>query len=93
MVGRAKHAKSQGLLLAIASVIPLATFFLWRDPNRSALLSSALGFIWLGATISYYRHVRTREAAWLFALLPLALGVFFVLVLFLVGVFVGRGHW
>ena len=29
-------------------------------------------FLWLGLTISHYRRTRTRSAAWLFALFPIA---------------------
>jgi hypothetical protein len=70
------------ILLAVASVVPLFAFFV--APFRIAvLISSILGFIWLGATVTYYRRVRTRTAGWLFAFLPLALGVFFYLLLFI----------
>ena len=64
------------VLLAVASVVPLIAFFV--SPFRIAvLISSILGFVWLGTTVTYYRRVHTRTAAWLFAFLPLALGVFF----------------
>jgi hypothetical protein len=29
-------------------------------------------FLWLGLTIFYYRRTRTKDAAWLFALFPIA---------------------
>jgi hypothetical protein len=29
-------------------------------------------FLWLGLTVLHYRHTRTKSAAWLFALFPIA---------------------
>jgi hypothetical protein len=47
-----------------------------RVPNwEMVLLVDVPAFLWLGLTFFYYRHTRTRSAAWLFALFPIAFAV------------------
>jgi hypothetical protein len=41
--------------------------------NWQAFLTvDAPAFLWLGLTCFYYRHARSKSAAWLFALFPIA---------------------
>ena len=69
-----------GLCVALAFVPILITAWdLHRDVAYSEWrmlfnLINLTAFIWLGFTVFHYRRTRTTNAAWLFALFPIAFG-------------------
>jgi hypothetical protein len=84
----------------VCALLPL--ILLINDLNWSARMGEALFFtlagglipaIWLGATIAYYRRVRTKAAKWLFALTPVAFLYPLGALLLAIAVLVKPGRW
>ena len=58
-----------------------------------AFAGALIPAIWLGATIAYYRRVRTKSAKWLFALTPIAFIYPLGALLLAIAVLVKPGRW
>jgi len=67
-----------GLCVALAFVPILITAWdihgdvAYSESRMLFNLINLTAFIWLGFTVFHYRRTRTRNAAWLFALFPIA---------------------
>ncbi|HLZ51230.1 MAG TPA: hypothetical protein VKP61_10780 [Candidatus Acidoferrum sp.] len=73
------NAKLYASLCAVSAFFPLLITALGihadMELSERGMLFNPINlaaFLWLGLTVLYYRHIRTKSAAWLFALFPIA---------------------
>ena len=59
---------------AVSQVVMWISWRIWgySAVNLSLIAATLFSFLWLAASIKYYRRVRTWKARWLFALSPIA---------------------
>lgn len=79
----------------VSEVVMWISWRVWQSSaiNLSLIAASLFSLVWLTASIKYYRRVRTPKARWVFALSPVAFWPLLLLLIFVIGVVAGRGHW
>jgi hypothetical protein len=75
----ASNTKLNASLCAASAFLPLliTAWYIFADIELTEWrmlfnLINLTAFLWLGLTVLHYRHNKTKSAAWLFALFPIA---------------------